>query len=219
MTRISSNSRSQRHENLHSLSCAVPSGATGAGCSAPTRRRQAQRQSCPAQGVARGLLSPSLRAAFFLILVLGATAASAAAAEPHLDPRDAATITWILGFAGALGIVVGILAALNQGQQFLARLRGQTQSVSLHPDPASAYRTRGDCIAIHEKDRAWIGRVESETRAELLGERKAVKIETDNLHSRINTLHTSMNAQFCDLNKQLGSIQGGLNALLKRGDE
>ena len=136
-----------------------------------------------------------------------------------MDVRDAATITWILGGAGALGIVVGILAALNQGQQFLANLRGKTHSVAISPDPASAYRTRGDCIAIHEKDRAWIGRVETETRTELSGERKAVKIETDNLHSRINTLHTSMNAQFCDLNKQLGSIQGGLNALLKRGDE
>jgi len=114
----------------------------------------------------------------------------------------------------ALIVLAGITflaVAVNQLLQVRDRMADKkTPSVKVKPDPHSEYRTRNDCIAICEKDRAWIRRVEASVPRVEKDARSEMKEETDKLHQRVDTLHTSMNAQFNNINGRLCRIAGRL---------
>lgn len=113
-----------------------------------------------------------------------------------------AAFWWLVGGSVAVPCIV---AAINGILTLIARAKsmGGETTVNVRPDPHSDYRTRHDCIAIHEKDREWIRRVEDVSRRE-------IKEATGELHTRVDTLHTSMNAQFRDLAGSMGRIEGRL---------
>jgi len=94
------------------------------------------------------------------------------------------------------GIILGGLSALfvlvNQAFIFWKNV------IKEDPDPARTYRSRSDCIAIHEKDRAWLSSVEETARRDM-------RKETGDLHDRIDTMHESMSTQFADMNTKMGN--------------
>jgi len=102
-----------------------------------------------------------------------------------------------------LGAVAFILKIANEAATFWQRMTGTLKE---NPPPAQTYRTRTDCIAIHEKDRSWLKDVEKTSRRDL-------KVETKDLHERIDTLHDSMNSQFKEVAGQLGNISGQIKKM------
>ncbi len=94
-----------------------------------------------------------------------------------------------------LGGVSVLLVLVNQAFIFWKNV------IKEDPNPARTYRTRPDCVAIHEKDRKWLRNVEKTARVEL-------RKETGDLHDRIDNLHGSQTTQFKEVHTQLGYITG-----------
>jgi hypothetical protein len=103
----------------------------------------------------------------------------------------------------AAGVVL-LAAGLNQVLTLVDRFRARSiPRVRVDTSADEEPRRRGDCLKIHQADREWIRRVESEGRNDL-------KETSDKLNQRIDTLHISMNAQFNNVAGQLGRICGRL---------
>jgi hypothetical protein len=120
-------------------------------------------------------------------------------------PTDATAIVYVLASLASLAVAANQLFALRNNIQASGK-----STVSVTPDPHSEYRTRADCIAICEKDRSWIRRVEQAVPAVERQSRAELKTESDHLQQRIDTLHTSMNSQFNNINGRLCRIAGRL---------
>jgi len=113
-------------------------------------------------------------------------------------------------FDNPLTVAAVLLAAIafliNIARGALDLWQRATGNLKENPPPAETYRTRRDCIAIHEKDRAWIKDVEKTSRRDL-------KAETKDIHDRVDALHNSMNSQFREVAGQLGDISGQIKKM------
>jgi hypothetical protein len=151
-----------------------------------------------------------------LALAATTTAMNVIAADSQgatlVPSRDAAGIWWVMG---AAVVLPGLLAGVNQAMQIWQRLtRKGPLDVAITADPRCAPRTRGDCIEIHEKDRAWIRKVEEKSQNLVAGALAQTEIVRNELHGRLNTLHGSFEAQMRDVNRELGEISAGVKILL-----
>jgi len=125
-----------------------------------------------------------------------------ASAGPNFETSSAITV---------LAGVTFLAVAVNQLLQVRERLGDRkTPSVNVKPDPHSEYRTRHDCTKIMEKDREWLRRIEQSVPVLERQSRAELKTETDHLQQRIDSMHTSMNAQFNNIAGRLGRIAGNL---------
>lgn len=123
----------------------------------------------------------------------------------NITPADASVAVWVLIGISALAF------AFNQLMEARKRLgEAGNSTISVRPDPHTQFRARPDCTAIHEKDREWIRRVEAASVGYRDDARKDLRVETDKVHQRIDSLHTSMNSQLNAVAKQLGRISGRL---------
>jgi len=127
----------------------------------------------------------------------------------------------------AVGVVVGALTLLvtlaNQAAQLRREVGGRKQVVSVEPDPGSAFRTRDDCNIIHNVIKTSVSESEARTESRLAeavresrqgdaDSRKELSDETDKLHQRIDTMHTSMNAQFSGIGTAVARVEGIIEA-------
>lgn len=141
--------------------------------------------------------------AALLPLVIAQIAASAqpATAQPT---QQTLMLWWLLGAAG-------VAVLLNQ---IITAWRNLTGNLRESPPPATTYRKRDDCLAIHNELKADLGKLSSRIEITDADQRKIQREDINGVHRRIDALQQQLAAHQSSLSSSLDGLTGQIRRAL-----